>query len=123
MNTFKRKHKKLSALVTVAAGFVSSTVSQLGQAVRGEAGVQVILFLHLVVSIPAVPVRQRGLRVALLSEILLWLLLLLQLLLRLSVEPMLAHLCGGQLVEDIWVKLVGQFASDFHDLAGAAVVP
>lgn len=107
--------------MTVAAGIISSTVSQLGQAVRGEAGVQVILFLHLVVSVPAVPVRQRGLRVALLSEILLWLLLLL--LLRLSVEPMLAHLCGGQLVEDIWVKLVGQFASDFHDLAGAAVVP
>lgn len=105
---------------------VSSTVSQFGQAVRGEAGVQLMLFLHLVVSVPAVPVRRR-LRVALLSEVRLRLRLRLRRrrrrLLCPSVETMLAHLCGGQFVEDVWVKLVGQFASNFYDLAGAAVVP
>lgn len=95
---------------------LSSSVSQLSQA-GGEAGVQVKLFLQLEVSVPAVPVRRGGLRVALL------LLLRLRLRLRPSVEAVLALLCGGHLVENVCVKLVGQLASDFDDLAGAAVVP
>lgn len=101
--------------MTVTAWTFSSVVSQFSQAVQSEAGVQVILFLHLVGSIPTAPVHRRGLAVALLAEVLLQLLP--------GVEPLVPPLRGAQLLEDVGVELVGQLASDLHDLAGAAVVP
>lgn len=103
--------------MTVTAWAFSSVVSQFSQAVQSEAGVQVILFLHLVGSVPTAPVHRRGLAVALLAEV------LLQLLLLPGVEPLVPPLRGAQLLEDVGVELVGQLASDLHDLAGAAVVP
>lgn len=103
--------------MTVTAWTFYSTVSQFSQAVQSEAGVQVKLFLDLVVSVPAAPVRRQRLAIVLLAEVLILLLP--------GVETLLATApqCGAQLVEDIWVELVGQLASDLHDLAGAAVVP
>lgn len=102
--------------MTVTVWTFSSVVSQFSQAVQSEAGVEVNLLLDLVVSVPAAPVGRHRLAIALLAEVLILLLLP-------GVEPLLAPQCGAQLVEDIWVELVGQLASDLYNLAGAAVVP
>lgn len=73
-------------------------------------------FLQLVVSIPSVPVHRCRAAVALLSR---GLLLGVDLLL----SRVVGHLCRAEPVQDVGVKLVGQLAPDFHDLASSTVVP
>lgn len=85
---------------------------------RSEAARHVVLFLQLVVSVPAVPVHRRRAAVALFG-----LGLLLPALDLLLCRVAGGHLRRAELVQDVRAELVGQLASHFPDLAGAAVVP
>lgn len=85
---------------------------------RSEAVGYVVLFLQLVVSVPAVPVHRRRAAVALLG-----LRLLLPALDLLLCRVAAGHLRRAELVQDVRAELVGQLAPHFPDLAGAAVVP
>lgn len=80
---------------------------------------QAVVFLQLVVSVPAVmPVRTAT--VALLCRVLLLAVgFLLQLL---AAGQVHGDLCRAQPVQDVWVELVGKFSSHFDDLTSAAVV-
>lgn len=76
--------------------------------------------MRLVVRIPAVPVYRCGAVVALFR----WVVLLgVGLLLWRVAGQVHGHVCRAEPVQDVWVKLVGEFAADFDDLTGAAVVP
>lgn len=75
--------------------------------------------MWLIVSVPAVPVRRRRAAVALLGRIVL---LGVGLLLWRVTGQVHGHVCRAEPVQDVWVKLVGEFAADFDDLPSTAVV-
>lgn len=115
-----RKIKVFENLFKLLRCFSPSSSSEFGYAVWSEAGGQVVVFLHLVVSIPAVPVCRCRAAVALFSRVLL--LPGVDLLLCRMAGQVHGHLCRAEPVQDVWVELVGEFAPHFHDLTGAAVV-
>lgn len=90
---------------------------QLG--VCGEAGCQVVVLLKGVVSVPAVPVRHGRAAVALFGLVLL---LDAGVLLRGVAGQVHGDVGGAEPLQNHRVELVGELASHFHDLAGAAVV-
>lgn len=108
--------KSFSAFEKGCNSSQATVASKFGNAMCNETGGQVMALLQLVVSIPSVPVHRCRAAVALFSRGLL-----------LGVDLLCCrvagHLYRAEPVQDVGVKLIGQLASNFHDLTSSTVVP